>query len=215
MQGVITKGADIFSLGMTVLELASDLDMPSRGDAWQMLRSGQIPDEIFSGLLDSHFVRLYILNTCCSSTVSDDFRDIIKQMLHPDHTKRPTVDELLSLPIVLFHERKRKRQLLVKRYLSYLKAVYNLVCNSLKRSISYLPFYSYLTSYFSKPILDDVHSQLKEDSSPIIQSRSYVSNFYDQYSDDETTSPDVRNFSNYSLELSFEQEEEFNNNILR
>ena len=35
--------ADLFSLGMTILELATDLDLPKHGDAWQMLRQGELP----------------------------------------------------------------------------------------------------------------------------------------------------------------------------
>lgn len=35
--------ADLFSLGMTILELATDLDLPKQGDAWQMLRTGTLP----------------------------------------------------------------------------------------------------------------------------------------------------------------------------
>lgn len=35
--------ADLFSLGMTILELATDLDLPKQGDAWQMLRQGTLP----------------------------------------------------------------------------------------------------------------------------------------------------------------------------
>lgn len=57
MQGTFTKSADIFSLGMTVLEIASDLDLPSRGECWHMLRSGNIPNHIFS----SKFSNFYLL----------------------------------------------------------------------------------------------------------------------------------------------------------
>ena len=35
--------ADIFSLGMTILELATDLDLPKQGDTWQKLRQGVLP----------------------------------------------------------------------------------------------------------------------------------------------------------------------------
>lgn len=41
------KPADIFSLGISILELATDLDLPSRGDGWRMLREGNIP-EVFT-----------------------------------------------------------------------------------------------------------------------------------------------------------------------
>lgn len=37
------------SLGMTILELASDLDLPRGGEGWHMLRSGQLPEEFLRG----------------------------------------------------------------------------------------------------------------------------------------------------------------------
>lgn len=33
----------ICSLGITLLELASDLDLPRGGDTWHQLRNGQLP----------------------------------------------------------------------------------------------------------------------------------------------------------------------------
>lgn len=44
----------IYSLGMTVLELASDLDLPRGGDGWHILRNGQLPDEFLRGLFALH-----------------------------------------------------------------------------------------------------------------------------------------------------------------
>ena len=38
-----------FSLGMTILELASDLDLPRGGDGWHILRQGHLPDEFLRG----------------------------------------------------------------------------------------------------------------------------------------------------------------------
>ena len=38
-----------FSLGITILELASDLDLPRGGDLWHELRSGKLPDEFLVG----------------------------------------------------------------------------------------------------------------------------------------------------------------------
>lgn len=44
-----TKAADIFSLGITLLELATDLDLPQNGAWWQQLRSGTIPAQFVKG----------------------------------------------------------------------------------------------------------------------------------------------------------------------
>lgn len=39
-----TKAADIFSLGITILELASKLELPKNGYLWHALRSGTVPE---------------------------------------------------------------------------------------------------------------------------------------------------------------------------
>lgn len=38
-----------YSLGITILELVSDLDLPKGGDLWHELRSGKLPDEFLVG----------------------------------------------------------------------------------------------------------------------------------------------------------------------
>jgi membrane-associated tyrosine/threonine-specific cdc2-inhibitory kinase len=48
MQGKFTKAADIFSLGITILEIACDLDLPSGGEGWHQLRDGHIPDRLLN-----------------------------------------------------------------------------------------------------------------------------------------------------------------------
>lgn len=83
IQGIYSKAADIFSLGMTILELASDLDLPSRGPSWHVLRSpGQIPDSVFQ-------------------KISPDLKNIILLMIHPEYQQRPSAQELLNHPIVV------------------------------------------------------------------------------------------------------------------
>lgn len=42
-----TKASDIFSLGMTILELATDLDLPSNGAYWHQIRQ-RIIDEKYT-----------------------------------------------------------------------------------------------------------------------------------------------------------------------
>ncbi|CAJ1967302.1 unnamed protein product [Cylindrotheca closterium] len=71
--------ADIFSLGLTLYEIASDhhIELPSEGPLWHRLRTNsmpQLPD--FRGL---------------------PFCELIKAMTHPSAQRRPTADEILSL----------------------------------------------------------------------------------------------------------------------
>lgn len=81
MQGKFTKAADIFSLGITIFEVASGLDLPQRGTVYHKLRHNEIEDLYFNGL-------------------STDLIRIIKAMMEEDYTKRPTVDDLLQLDAV-------------------------------------------------------------------------------------------------------------------
>lgn len=81
LNGKPTKASDIFSLGMTILEAATDLDVPSNGQAWHSIREGEIPDRFFIG---------------CST----ELRALIGMMLSKDPSLRPTTDELLEFPAV-------------------------------------------------------------------------------------------------------------------
>ncbi|XP_005176772.1 membrane-associated tyrosine- and threonine-specific cdc2-inhibitory kinase [Musca domestica] len=77
MQGNFSKAADIFSLGIAMLELSCYLELPANGPLWQQLRSGVYPDDFLQ-------------------KISEELQHIIKDMMTPDPHKRPTVDELLS-----------------------------------------------------------------------------------------------------------------------
>lgn len=77
MQGKFTKAADIFSLGITIFEVASGLDLPQRGETYHKLRQNEIDDLYFNGL-------------------SADLVKVIKMMMEKDYTKRPTVGDLLK-----------------------------------------------------------------------------------------------------------------------
>jgi membrane-associated tyrosine/threonine-specific cdc2-inhibitory kinase len=99
MQGVFTQAADIFSLGITTLELAGDLDLPRCGDNWHKLRNDQIPD--------------YSL-----VNVSPDLKSIILDMMHADYRKRPTADQLLQHPRICEIRKTRILRTRIKRVLN-------------------------------------------------------------------------------------------------
>lgn len=40
----------LFSLGITILELASDLDLPRGEEAWHQLRNLEIPEQFIQGM---------------------------------------------------------------------------------------------------------------------------------------------------------------------
>lgn len=89
MSGIFTKSADIFSLGITILEISCDLDLPSCGDGFHLLRSGSIP----FGDLDV--------------SISTDLQDIICSMMASDYNLRPSARDLLKHSLIHFAAKKR------------------------------------------------------------------------------------------------------------
>ena len=51
LTGEFGPKADIFSLGISLLELACDLDIPMGGETWHYLREGKLPEEFTKGKL--------------------------------------------------------------------------------------------------------------------------------------------------------------------
>ncbi|XP_035221405.1 membrane-associated tyrosine- and threonine-specific cdc2-inhibitory kinase-like [Stegodyphus dumicola] len=88
MQGIFTKAADIFSLGITILELACDLDLPQGDEMWHQLRKLEIPAEFLKGL-------------------SFELCEVIFAMMEPDYLKRPTVADIFQIDSVnkVFHKK--------------------------------------------------------------------------------------------------------------
>lgn len=76
----ITNKADIFSLGASLLELASGMNLPQNGTVWQKLRQGDL------------------IKFSPSAKRSDQLEEIINLMMEPNPENRPTVDELLMHP---------------------------------------------------------------------------------------------------------------------
>ena len=97
-----SKAADIFSLGVTILELACDLDLPKYGTLWHKLR-----DEGPSPSL--------------TAKLSNDLRRVIQLMMTKYQDRRPTVKQLLALPSVKKALATRQRHLLLNNAVSYTK----------------------------------------------------------------------------------------------
>ncbi len=79
----ITPAADIFSLGITILELATDLELPNSGEGWHLLRNGIIPSDL-------------------KNLFSNDLKIIIEKMIEPDYLKRANVNDLLNMKPIKF-----------------------------------------------------------------------------------------------------------------
>ncbi|KAG1667258.1 Membrane-associated tyrosine- and threonine-specific cdc2-inhibitory kinase [Nymphon striatum] len=124
MRGCFTKAADVFSLGITILELATDLEIPKEGALWQKLRSGYIPFDSNRAMKfkialtpqQRSWCVLEFSKTNCVITVqhafrrihhvnppqplSSDLKYLIQQMLNPNYQERITAKQCLELPAV-------------------------------------------------------------------------------------------------------------------
>ena len=81
MAAKFTKACDVFSLGVSLLELATDLDLPKSGQLWHDLRC-RGPDPSLTAHL------------------APELRRVIQLMMSRDPERRPGVKQLLELPSV-------------------------------------------------------------------------------------------------------------------
>lgn len=64
LDGVYTTSCDIFSLGVSLLELSTDLVLPPNGTLWHELRSGVFP-ELFFQRTPSKIILAASKDLCC------------------------------------------------------------------------------------------------------------------------------------------------------
>uniref|UniRef100_G1RED0 Membrane-associated tyrosine- and threonine-specific cdc2-inhibitory kinase n=1 Tax=Nomascus leucogenys TaxID=61853 RepID=G1RED0_NOMLE len=81
LQGSYGTAADVFSLGLTILEVACNMELPHGGEGWQQLRQGYLPPEFTAGL-------------------SSELHSVLVMMLEPDPKLRATAEALLALPVL-------------------------------------------------------------------------------------------------------------------
>ncbi|KAL0984485.1 hypothetical protein UPYG_G00142110 [Umbra pygmaea] len=89
LKGQYGPAADVFSLGVSILELACNMEVPKGGEGWQQLRQGCLPLEFTNAL-------------------SVELQAVLRLMLTPEPSMRTTVPELLSLPVVKRHMWRRR-----------------------------------------------------------------------------------------------------------
>ncbi|XP_030376960.1 wee1-like protein kinase [Scaptodrosophila lebanonensis] len=82
--------ADIFSLGITLYEVAGGGPLPKNGPEWHKLRNGEVP---------------------VIASLSKDFNELISQMMHPDPNERPTSMSIFNHNILSAVDSKSKLQL--------------------------------------------------------------------------------------------------------
>ncbi|CAJ1081107.1 membrane-associated tyrosine- and threonine-specific cdc2-inhibitory kinase isoform X1 [Xyrichtys novacula] len=132
LRGEYGAAADVFSLGVSILELACNIEVPNGGDGWQQLRQGCLPLEITSGL-------------------SVELQTVLQMMLAPDPCDRPTVSELLALPSVWKRRWKRRIYLMVaETVLTLVSFCQSVLCCGC-RLLSSLPTLPFLPNW-NKPV---------------------------------------------------------------
>lgn len=85
LQGVFTSRADVFSLGMTVLCVICDIELPKNGEMWHKLRSTSPLDALSSEDVDK---------------IPEEMRVLMSEMLQRDFNLRPSCRDLLNNKII-------------------------------------------------------------------------------------------------------------------
>ena len=164
LSGTFSKACDIFSLGVTLLELATDMDLPTGGHLWHDLRS-RGPDPSLT------------------MELQPELRRVIQLMMTRDPDRRPGVKQLLELPCVKDAVRRRSWQLLISRGQDFL----------VRLALLFLPLLSLLHSLLSslarpvKQLLSHLQASSHPATPPPSLSTSRLSSHLDShcFSDDE------------------------------
>lgn len=84
--GIITHKIDIFSLGLSILEILTEIDLPKNGSVWQQMRNHEIPKEFFEKipLIDN------------DNENRDKLIELIVEMTQINSKLRPELDSLLN-----------------------------------------------------------------------------------------------------------------------
>uniref|UniRef100_UPI003AB0BAC9 membrane-associated tyrosine- and threonine-specific cdc2-inhibitory kinase n=1 Tax=Centroberyx gerrardi TaxID=166262 RepID=UPI003AB0BAC9 len=128
LRGQYGPAADVFSLGVSILELACNIEVPNGGEGWQQLRQGCLPSEFTNAL-------------------STELQTVLRMMLAPEPSERATVTELLCLPSVRRHRWRRRISLLLSEAMLTLTSLCQLVVCVGWRLLSslHLPFLPHWT----------------------------------------------------------------------
>lgn len=86
--------ADIFALALTVISASGVEALPTNGDKWHEIRQGKLPP--------------------IPQVLSQEFLDLLKLMIHPDPTRRPSTSDLIRHPVLLTAARMSADQLRVE-----------------------------------------------------------------------------------------------------
>lgn len=135
--GVYDFRADIFSLGLMIVEIAANVVLPDNGNAWHKLRSGDLSDAGGLSSTDLHSASLFSATNANTETTDisaatsagaknrgarnkipawvpkflidgESLERIVRWMIEPDYTKRPTANDILHTEECEYVEMTRK-----------------------------------------------------------------------------------------------------------
>ncbi|WVR09388.1 hypothetical protein IAU60_006455 [Kwoniella sp. DSM 27419] len=105
--GQVGKGADVFSLGMVVLESAMNVVLPSNGEGWVKLRNDD-----YSDLSEHYRARSRVTDPVVMdqddgvpvdrtiAVISDELIDVIKRMMRSSPAERIRLDDVWGLDVI-------------------------------------------------------------------------------------------------------------------
>ncbi|XP_067100181.1 membrane-associated tyrosine- and threonine-specific cdc2-inhibitory kinase isoform X2 [Osmerus mordax] len=141
LRGEYSPAADVFSLGVSILELVCNMEVPKGGEGWQQLRQGCLPSQFTSGL-------------------SGELQAVLQMMLSPEPCSRASVATLLSLPVIRRRRWRRWASLLLREAMLTLLSLCQSVVSSCWGLLSRLPLPGWGSSAPSTPPRSRGDSQL-------------------------------------------------------
>jgi serine/threonine protein kinase len=122
--GIITHKNDIFSLGLSILELLTEIELPKNGSIWQKMRNHEIPKEFLEKipLIDN------------DNENRNKFIELIIEMTQINSNLRPELDLLLNDENKFPELYNRYQMLKNNRYLenTFINIVNTNCCNEIK-----------------------------------------------------------------------------------
>lgn len=129
--------ADIFSLGLMIVEIAANVVLPDNGNAWHKLRSGDLSDAGRLSSTDIHSESLFSDNSKVDTNITsisdyqqgkqgrinvptipawvpkflidgESLERMVKWMIDPNYTRRPSADDILRTEECIYVEMTRK-----------------------------------------------------------------------------------------------------------
>lgn len=105
------KPADVFSLGMTILEAAANVCLPDNGLPWQKLRSGDLSDVPRLSSSDVEVIGengMDVDNARPKGMEGGKLDDMVRWMLSPNPFERPSCRDILESEVVKWVDQRRQ-----------------------------------------------------------------------------------------------------------